>query len=89
MDESVSLITCYGKGGTGKTLLSTVAAIQQATAVNSLYDGVSISRPAIGVGKEIGFLAGTLEEKMIPWLQPYYDALEVLVSSKPRKEPQF
>jgi len=89
MDESVSLITCYGKAGTGKTLLSTVAAIQQATAVNSLYDGVSISRPVIGVGKEIGFLPGTLEEKMNPWLQPYYDALEVLVPSKPPKEPQF
>ena len=89
MDESVSLITCYGKAGTGKTLLSTVAAIQQTTTDNSLYDGVSISRPVIGVGKEIGFLPGTLEEKMNPWLQPYYDALEVLVPSKPPKDPQF
>jgi len=43
----------------------------------------------IGVGKEIGFLPGTLEEKMNPWLQPYYDALEVLVPSKPPKDPQF
>lgn len=89
MDESVSLIACYGKAGTGKTLLSSVAAIQQTNTDSSLYAGVSISRPVIGLGKEIGFLPGTLEEKMNPWLQPYYDALEVLVPSKPPKDPQF
>jgi len=43
----------------------------------------------IALGKDIGFLPGTLEEKMRPWLQPYYDALEVLIPSKPPKEPQF
>ncbi len=89
MDDSISLITCYGKAGTGKTLLSTVAAIQQSTVANSSYDGVSITRPVIGVGKEIGFLPGSLEEKMNPWLQPYYDALEVLLPCTPPKEPQF
>ena len=89
MDDSISLITCYGKAGTGKTLLSTVAAIQQIVSPNSQHDGLSISRPVIGVGKEIGFLPGSLEEKMNPWLQPYYDALEVLIPSKQPKEPQF
>ncbi len=89
MDDSISLITCYGKAGTGKTLLSTVAAIQRIVAPDSQYDGLSISRPVIGVGKEIGFLPGTLEEKMNPWLQPYYDALEVLIPSKQPKEPRF
>ena len=43
----------------------------------------------IALGKDIGFLPGTLEEKMQPWLQPYHDALEVLIPSKPPKEPQF
>lgn len=90
LDDTVSLITCYGKAGTGKTLLSTVCAIHQTTSsTDCKYDGVSISRPVIGVGKEIGFLPGTLEEKMNPWLQPYYDALEVLIPSKEPKEPQF
>ncbi len=89
LDDSISLITCYGKAGTGKTLLSTVAAIAQVGRSDSLYDGVSISRPVIGVGKEIGFLPGNLEEKMNPWLQPYYDALEVLIPSVPPKDPQF
>lgn len=90
LDDSISLITCYGKAGTGKTLLSTVCAIHQTvSSTDCKYDGVSISRPIIGVGKEIGFLPGTLEEKMNPWLQPYYDALEVLIPGKDPKDPQF
>ena len=83
------MLTCYGKAGTGKTLLSIAGALHQVTDDNSRYDGVSISRPVIALGKDIGFLPGTLEEKMKPWLQPYYDALEVLIPSKPPKEPQF
>ncbi len=89
LDDSLSLVTCYGKAGTGKTLLSTACALQQIREEHSRYDGVSISRPVIALGKEIGFLPGALEEKMKPWLQPYYDALEVLIPSKPPKEPQF
>ncbi len=89
LDDSISLITCYGKAGTGKTLLSTVCAIHQAVHSASQYDGVSITRSVIGVGKEIGFLPGSLEEKMNPWLQPYYDALEILIPSNAPKDPQF
>lgn len=89
LDESISLITCFGKAGTGKTLISTACALQQTQDDQSRYDGVSISRPVIALGKDIGFLPGTLDEKMKPWLQPYFDALEVLIPSKPPKEPQF
>lgn len=89
LDDSVSMLTCYGKAGTGKTLLSIACALHQTHDDQSRYDGVSISRPVMALGKDIGFLPGTLEEKMKPWLQPYYDALEVLIPSKPPKEPQF
>lgn len=89
LDDTVSLITCFGKAGTGKTLLSTVCALHQIFDDHSRYDGLSISRPVISLGKDLGFLPGSLEEKMKPWLQPYYDALEVLMPSKPPKEPQF
>src|SRR5882757_9224568 len=89
MDDTISLVTCFGKAGTGKTLLSTACALFQTTDERSMYDGLSISRPVIALGKDIGFLPGTLEEKMKPWLQPYHDALEVLMPSKPQKEPQF
>ena len=89
LDDSIHMLTCFGKAGTGKTLLSTACALHQTLDENSRNDGVSISRPVIALGKDIGFLPGTLDEKMKPWLQPYYDALEVLIPSKPPKEPQF
>ena len=89
LDDSIQLVTCFGKAGTGKTLISTACALAQTCDEQSRYDGVSISRPVIALGKDIGFLPGSLEEKMKPWLQPYYDALEVLLPSKPQKEPQF
>ena len=89
LDDSIHMLTCFGKAGTGKTLLSIACALHQTQDEHSRYDGLSISRPVIALGKDIGFLPGTLEEKMRPWLQPYYDALEVLLPSKPPKEPQF
>jgi PhoH-like ATPase len=89
LDDSISLVTCFGKAGTGKTLISTACAIAQALDGQAQYDGVSISRPVMAMGKDIGFLPGSLEEKMKPWLQPYYDALEVLMPSKALKDPQF
>ncbi len=89
LDDSLSLITCFGKAGTGKTLLSTACALHQLQDEHCRHDGLSISRPIISLGKDLGFLPGSLEEKMRPWLQPYHDALEVLIPSKPPKEPQF
>ena len=89
LDDSVHMLTCFGKAGTGKTLLSVACALHQTHDDQSRYDGVSISRPVIALGKDIGFLPGTLEEKMKPWLQPYHDALEVLIPSKPPRDPQF
>ncbi len=89
LDDSIHMLTCFGKAGTGKTLLSIGCALHQTHDDQSRYDGVSISRPVMALGKDIGFLPGTLEEKMKPWLQPYYDALEVLIPSKAPKDPQF
>ncbi len=89
LDDGIHLLTCFGKAGTGKTLLSTACALHQTQDEHCRYDGLSISRPVIALGKDIGFLPGTLDEKMRPWLQPYYDALEVLIPSKPPKDPQF
>ena len=85
-DPEVSLVTVYGKAGTGKTLLSVGAALDQVQ--QGEYEKMLITRVIMPTGKDIGFLPGRIEEKMQPWLQPSYDALEYLLA-RPRKPEQF
>ncbi|MEI8340073.1 MAG: PhoH family protein [Verrucomicrobiota bacterium] len=77
LDPSISLVTCYGQAGTGKTLLAVAAGLHSVFSKN--FNGITISRPVVAMGDTLGFLPGSLEEKMRPWLQPIYDALEVLM----------
>ncbi|MES2570604.1 MAG: PhoH family protein [Verrucomicrobiota bacterium] len=85
-DPDISLVTVYGKAGTGKTLLSVGAALEQVQAGD--YEKMLITRVIMPTGRDIGFLPGNKEEKMQPWLQPAYDALEQLLA-RPRKPEQF
>lgn len=85
-DPSISLVTVYGKAGTGKTLLSVGAALEQVQ--SGEYEKMLITRVIMPTGRDIGFLPGRMEEKMQPWVQPAYDALELLLS-RPRKPEQF
>jgi len=77
LDPSVSLVTCYGQAGTGKTLLAVAAGLH--SVFSKHYNGLTVSRPVVAMGDTLGFLPGSLEEKMRPWLQPIYDAFEVLM----------
>ncbi len=85
-DPSITLITVYGKAGTGKTLLSVGAALEQVQ--TGEYEKLLITRVIMPTGRDIGFLPGRMEEKMQPWVQPAYDALEQLLA-KPRKPEVF
>ncbi len=85
-DPKICLLTVYGKAGTGKTLLSVGAALEQVQQGD--YEKMLITRVIMPTGKDIGFLPGRVEEKMQPWLQPAYDALEYLLA-RPRKPEQF
>jgi PhoH-like ATPase len=77
LDERVKLVTLMGKAGTGKTLLAMAAGLKRV--VNDReYRRLVVARPTISMGKELGFLPGTLEEKLNPWMQPIHDALELL-----------
>ncbi len=81
LDDRVKLVTLLGKAGTGKTLLALAGGLHQAKGVDGgtgNYRRVLVARPTISMGKEIGFLPGTLEEKLAPWMQPIHDALEFL-----------
>jgi len=77
LDDRIKLVTLMGKAGTGKTLLAMAAGLKRTT-VDREYRRLVVARPTISVGKEIGFLPGTLEEKLNPWMQPIHDALELL-----------
>ena len=81
LDERIKLVTIIGKAGTGKTLLA-VAAGLYATLERKLYRKLLVSRPTMPMGKDLGFLPGTLQEKLSPWMQPIYDALDLISSER-------
>jgi len=87
LDPDISLVTCYGQAGTGKTLLAVAAGLNRV--YESQYDGITISRPVVPMGESVGFLPGSLDEKMRPWLQCIYDALEVLLPANAPKPAAF
>jgi PhoH-like ATPase len=80
MNPDVHMVTMTGKAGCGKTLLAVATAIEQLH--SNKYRKIVISRPIQSMSKDIGFLPGTKEEKMSPWLQPIFDNMEVIFSKK-------
>jgi PhoH-like ATPase len=87
MDPSVRLVTLTGKAGCGKTLIAIAAGLEQLEAMGNEgpYQKLIVSRPVQPVGRDIGFLPGTLAEKMEPWIAPIRDNLEYLLNSKSGK----
>ncbi|SPE55673.1 conserved hypothetical protein [Verrucomicrobia bacterium] len=77
LDDRVKLVTLMGKAGTGKTLLAMAAGLKR-TVMDREFRRLVVARPTISMGKELGFLPGSLEEKLAPWMQPIHDALEML-----------
>jgi PhoH-like ATPase len=77
LDPEIALVTCYGQAGTGKTLLAVAAGLHLFW--SHVYGGLTVSRPVVAMGDTLGFLPGTLNEKMRPWLQSIYDAFELLL----------
>jgi PhoH-like ATPase len=77
LDDRVKLVTLMGKAGTGKTLMAMAAGLKR-TVLDREFRRLVVARPTISMGKELGFLPGSLEEKLNPWMQPIHDALELL-----------
>lgn len=87
MNPEIKLVTLTGKAGTGKTLLAAASALHQVISgskkgAEPTYEKILISRKTEGVGKDIGYLPGSKEEKMNPWLAPVYDNLDFLMNGK-------
>jgi PhoH-like ATPase len=84
MNPEIDFVTLLGQAGTGKTLLTLAAALTQ-TLETKLFAEIIITRVTVPVGEDIGFLPGTEEEKMTPWMGALEDNLEVL--NKPAETP--
>jgi len=78
--DDVKLVTLIGPAGTGKTLLALAAGLRKVFD-EGVYTKILVSRPIIPLGKDIGYLPGTKEEKLYHWMQPIYDNLEFLCQS--------
>ena len=78
MDPEISVVSLIGKAGSGKTLCAIAAGLAQVMGENKLYNRLIISRPVMPMGKDLGYLPGTLEDKMAPWLAPVQDNLRFL-----------
>lgn len=81
LDDSVQVVTLAGKAGTGKTLLAIAAGIKKVLDENK-YTKLVVARPILPMGKDLGFLPGELGEKIRPWMQPVFDNLELILSSR-------
>jgi len=82
MDPRIQIVTAIGKAGSGKTICAIAAGLEQTIdEAKAEYSRVIVSRPVQPLGKDLGFLPGTLEEKMSPWLMPIQDNLQFLMGN--------
>tara|TARA_R100001510_G_C7647312_1_gene204664 strand:- start:277 stop:1593 length:1317 start_codon:yes stop_codon:yes gene_type:complete len=79
MDPNVPVVSLVGKAGSGKTLLALAAGLEQTFSSECNYKKIVVTKPVEPVGKDIGFLPGTMEDKMLPWLAPIQDNLQFLM----------
>jgi PhoH-like ATPase len=79
-DPEIQLISLLGPAGTGKTFLALLAGLHQVL-VQDEFEKMLVSRPVIPLGADIGYLPGTIEEKLHSWMQPIYDNMDFIIHS--------
>lgn len=80
LDNSVQFVTLFGPAGTGKTFLALLAGLHKVLAEDE-YEKILVSRPVVPLGRDIGYLPGTVEEKLHSWMLPIYDNMEFIMHS--------
>ena len=81
LDDDIRLVTLTGGAGTGKTLLALAAGMSKVFQ-EERYDKLLVARPIVPMGKDIGYLPGEKDEKLSAWMQPIFDNLEYLLSTR-------
>lgn len=80
LDPSVHLVTLSGMAGTGKTLLALAAGVQHVS--EGRFEQILVTRPTVPMGRDLGYLPGSLEEKLQPWMMPIFDNLSLILGKK-------
>lgn len=83
--DDIKLVTLIGPAGTGKTLLALACGLRKVFDERQ-YNRVLVSRPIVPLGRDIGYLPGTKEEKLFNWMQPIYDNLDILCESSSEED---
>ncbi len=78
LDKDVQFMCLFGPAGTGKTFLALLAGLHQVF-INKQYEHMVISRPVIPLGRDIGYLPGTVSEKLHSWMMPIYDNMSYIM----------
>lgn len=81
LDDDIKLVTLLGTAGTGKTLLALAAGMTKVF-TEQRYDKLLVARPIMPMGRDIGYLPGDKDEKLSAWMQPIFDNLEYLMSTR-------
>jgi len=79
-NKNKKIVIASGPAGTGKTLFATELGIKYY--MHGVFEKIIFTRPSVSVDEELGFLPGTMEEKMAPWIRPIYDILYQFISPK-------
>lgn len=82
LNPEIPLVTITGRAGTGKTLLALAAGLEQSIEMGSRYSKLIVARPIVPMGRDLGYLPGSMEDKMAPWMKPVMDNLEFIMSGK-------
>lgn len=83
LDDNVPLVTLDGMAGTGKTLLAIACGLKR-VADDKRFRRLVVARPIFPLGKDVGYLPGTIDEKLNPWMKPIFDNLELLLGGEDR-----
>lgn len=81
-NDQIKVVSLVGRAGTGKTLLALAVGLEKVLEENA-YTRLLVTRPVIPMGEDLGYLPGSKEEKLRPWMQPIYDNLEFLMRNTP------
>jgi PhoH-like ATPase len=82
INENIQLVSLIGHAGTGKTLLALACGLEQVIGTTPRYEKLLVARPIVPLGKDIGYLPGTKDQKLNYWMQPIFDNLNYILTTE-------